>query len=106
MGRWKLAALAAVVLVWSPAYADQATAIQAVKAQPRVIDAQVDNSGNMYVLVRPEKVSWGQYANALCNVVKPHQGRIFRMRVIELTQANYSKPPASWQRLAEADCGR
>ena len=106
MGRWKLAALAAVVLTWSPAHADQATALQSVKMQPRVIDAQVDNSGNMYVLVKPEKVSWAQYANALCNVVRPHQGRIFRVRVIELTQANYSKPPASWQRLAEADCGR
>lgn len=107
MGRWKLVAAAATVLLaWNPAHADQATAIQAVKGQPRVIDAQVDNSGNMYVLVKPEKAPWSQYANALCSVVKPHQGRIFRVRVIELTQANYSKPPASWQRLAEADCGR
>ena len=105
MGRWTLAVLG-FVLAAVPAYADQASAVQAVKAQPRVVDARVDNSGNMYVLVKPEKVSWAQYANALCNVVRPHQGRIFRVRVIELTQANYSKPPATWQRLAEGDCSR
>lgn len=105
MGRWILAALAAI-LAWNPAFADQASAIQTVKAQPRAIDAQVDNSGNMYVFVKPEKVSWNLYASALCNIVRPHQGRIFRMRIIEVTQANYSKPPGSWPRLAEADCGR
>lgn len=105
MGRWKLAVLAAI-MAWSPALADQASAIQAVKVQPRAIDAQVDNSGNMYVFVKPEKFSWGLYASALCNIVRPHQGRIFRMRIIEVTQANYSKPPGSWPRLAEADCGR
>lgn len=105
MGRWILAALCAV-LAWTPAHADQATALQAVKAQPRVIDALVDNSGNMYVFVKPEKLPWNLFASSLCSVVRPHQGRIFRMRVIEVTQANYSKPPGSWQRLAEADCGR
>lgn len=105
MGRWMLAVMC-TLLAAAPALADQASAVQAVKVQPRVIDAQVDNGGNMYVLVRAEKISWPQYAAALCQVVRPHQGRIFRMRVIELTQANYSKPPASWQRLAEADCGR
>jgi hypothetical protein len=105
MGRLMLAVTAAM-LAWAPAYADQATAIDAVKGQPRVIDAKVDTSGNMYVLVKPEKVAWGMFAAGLCGVVKPHQARIFRMRIIEVTQANYSKPPATWQRLAEADCGR
>ncbi|MCR6632356.1 MAG: hypothetical protein NVV74_21195 [Magnetospirillum sp.] len=105
MGRWKLAVLAAC-LACSPALADQSSAIQAVKGQPKVLDAQVDNSGNMYVFVKPEKIAWGQYAAGLCGVVKPHQGRIFRMRIIAVTQANYSKPPASWDRLAEADCSR
>jgi hypothetical protein len=100
-----LAAIAAM-LAAAPAYADQATAIQAVKMQPRVVDAQVDTSGNMYVLVKPDRVSWGQVAASLCGVVKPHQARIFRMRMVEVTQANYSKPPGGWPRLAEADCGR
>lgn len=109
MARWALLFLCATLVAPSavtPAHADQASAVAAVKAQPRAVDAQVDNSGNMYVLVKPEKVPWPQYAAALCSVVKPHQGRIFRVRIIELTQANYSKPPASWTRLAEADCGR
>lgn len=107
MSRWKLAALAAaVMLAWAPAQADQATALAAVKRQPRAIDAMADTSGNMYVLVKSEKLSWGQYAAALCSIVKPHQARIFRMRIVELTKANYSKAPATWERLAEADCGR
>ncbi|HTH15251.1 MAG TPA: hypothetical protein VL974_01250 [Magnetospirillum sp.] len=106
MRRFRLAVLAAALLACGSAAADQATAIQAAKAQPRVIDAQVDNSGNMYLFVKPEKIAWSQFAAGMCGVVKPHQGRIFRMRVIEVTQANYSKPPASWPRLAEADCSR
>lgn len=107
MSRWTQAALAAaVMLAWMPAQADQATALAAVKRQPRVVDAMVDTSGNMYVLVKAEKLSWGQYAAGMCGVVKPHQARIFRMRIIELTKANYSKPQGTWERLAEADCGR
>lgn len=103
MARWAFLFLCAT-LAAAPAYADQASALAAVKAQPRTVDAQVDTSGNMYVLVKPEKLAWPQYAAALCSLVKPHQARIFRIRIVELTQANYSKPPASWSRLAEGDC--
>lgn len=103
---WKLAALAAAVLAWTPAQADQASALAMVKRQPKAVDALVDNSGNMYVLVKPEKIQWGNYASAMCSVVKPHQARIFRMRIVELTKALYGKPPGTWERLAEADCGR
>jgi|AGTN01.1.fsa_nt_gi hypothetical protein len=98
--------LAAVLCVLSlaPARADQASALESVRAQPRVVNAQMDTAGNMYVLVKPEKVQWKMFAGAVCSLVKPHQGRIFRVRVIEVTQANYGKPPATWPRLAEADC--
>lgn len=105
MRRWGLAA-ALVLSVLAPAKADQVTAIQAVRAQPRVIDAQMDNSGNLYVFVKPEKLQWTQLASGLCGVVRPHQARIFRVRIVEVTQANFSKPPATWSRLAEADCGK
>lgn len=105
MARWGLAAVL-VVLTITSAQADQATAIQAAKAQPRVLDALVDNSGNLYVFVKPEKAPWGMFAAGLCGVVKPHQGRIFRTRVIDVTQVNHGKPPGTWTRLAEADCGR
>lgn len=104
MGRWTLVVLAAM-LASTPAYADQASAVQAVKRQPKAIDAQVDNSGNMYVLVKAQNIEWSQYAGAMCSVVKPHRARIFHVRVIELTQANYSKPPTAWPRLGEAACG-
>ncbi|MBC7952591.1 MAG: hypothetical protein H7Z12_12335 [Rhodospirillaceae bacterium] len=105
MGRCGLAAVL-VLLAAAPAQADQATALQDVKSQPRVLDAKMDNSGNMYVVVKPEKAPWNMLAAGLCGVVKPHQGRIFRIRVIDVTQVNNGKPPATWTRLAEADCGR
>lgn len=104
MKRWKLAALAAGMLAWTPAFADQASALQAVKAQPRVVDAEVDTTGNMYVLVKNEAISWNQFAGAVCSLVRPHQGRIFRVRVVELTQAVRGKPPGSWTRMGEASC--
>lgn len=103
---WKLAALAVAVLACTPAKADQASALATVKVQPKVVDSMVDNSGNMYVLVKPEQFQWGHYAAAMCSVVKPHQARIFRMRIIELGKAASGKPPGTWERLAEADCGR
>lgn len=103
---WKLAALAVAALACTPAQADQASALATVKMQPKAVDAQVDTSGNMYVLVKPEKIQWGQYAAAMCSVVKPHQARIFRVRVVEVTKAAPGKPQGSWERLAEADCGR
>lgn len=101
-----LAALACTLVLSAPALADQATAVQDVKGQPHAVDAQVDTSGNMYVLVKPGSVNWSVYAAALCQVVKPHQARIFRIRIIELTKAINTKPPATWARLAEGDCSR
>lgn len=106
MRRLSLAILLPVLLAAAPVQADQVSALQTVKAQPRVVDAELDTSGNMYVLVKPEKIAWNQYAAAMCSLVKPHQARIFRMRIVEITQATRGKPPASWSRLAEADCGR
>jgi hypothetical protein len=101
-----LAVLALATLAWSPAHADLASALQAVKSQPRAVDAEADTSGNIYVLVRPEKIAWNQYAAAMCGVIKPHQARVFRVRVIEVTKASRGKPQGSWERLGEADCGR
>lgn len=106
MLRWMLATVTAAVLLASPAMADQLSALNAVKAQPRVVDAELDKSGNMYVLVKAESINWTQIASSLCNVVKPHQARIFRIRMIELTQANHTKQPATWTRLAEGDCSK
>lgn len=105
MARWLLGALGALMFC-TPALGDQASAIQALKAQPRVVDARADKSGNMYVLVKAENVSWSHFASAVCAFVRPHQGRIFRVRVVELTQADYGKSPASWPRLAEASCAK
>lgn len=92
--------------VSAPAWADQASAIAAVRQQPRVVDVSADSQGNMYVLVKAENLSWPQYAAFMCKVVAPHQARIFRVRVVELTKAVRTLPEAKWDRLGEASCGR
>lgn len=100
-----LLATAMMTAVSAPAWADQATAIAAVRQQPRVVDVSADTQGNMYVLVKAENLSWPQYAAFICKVVAPHQGRIFRVRIIELTKAARTQPAAKWDRLGEASCG-
>jgi hypothetical protein len=104
--RWAvLAALA--LLMAAPAFADQETAVKAVRGNSRVIDAQMDNSGNLYAFVKADsKVPWDQVGTYLCQVVKPHQARVFKVRVIDVTKANFSQVPANWPRLGEADCGK
>lgn len=97
----------ALLVTATPALADQATAVQAVRGNPRVIDAQMDTTGNLYAFVKADaKVSWGQFGSYLCNVVRPHQGRIFKVRIVDVTKANFSQPPGNWQRLGEASCAK
>lgn len=86
--------------------ADQVSAIKAVRAQTRVIDVQADNTGNLYAFVKADKLAWDQFAIYLCQMVKPHQARIFKVRVIDVTKANFSQNPNSWPRLGEANCGK
>jgi len=99
-----LFALALAVMAPSAAWADQISAIAAVRQQPRVVDVSADNQGNMYVLVKAENISWSQYAAYLCKVVAPHQARIFNVRVVELTKAIRTQPPVKWDRLGAAVC--
>ncbi|MGE4281664.1 MAG: hypothetical protein AB7G62_18925 [Magnetospirillum sp.] len=101
-----LFALVLALLAPSAAWADQATAIAAVRQQPRVIDVSTDSQGNMFVLVKAENITWNQYAAYLCKVVAPHRGRIFSIRIIELTKAIRTQPPAKWDRLGAASCGQ
>lgn len=99
--------LALLGLIAAPAYADQATAVQAVRSHDRVIEAQMDATGNLYAFVKFDaKVPWAQFATYLCQVVKPHQGRIFKVRVVDVTKANFSQNPNNWPRLGEASCAK
>lgn len=108
MRRFVLAILALGLLVHgTPAAADQESAVKAVRGHPRVIDAQADNSGNLYAFVKADtKVPWDQFAAYLCQAVKPHQARIFKIRVVDVTKASFSQQPNAWPRLAEAACGK
>ncbi|MBI5165950.1 MAG: hypothetical protein HY985_18875 [Magnetospirillum sp.] len=103
--RLPIVLFAAALLVSTPAFADQDTAIKAVRAQPRALDAVVDSGGNMYVSVKEDsKFPWSQYAAGLCQVVKPHQGRIFKVRVVDILSVMASRAPGGWKRLGEASC--
>lgn len=106
MWRYLCVGLMAFLLAPLPALADQGTAVQAVREQPKVIDALVDNGGNLFVSVKNSRASWEQFAAHLCNVVKPHQARIFRIRVVDVTTVAFGKPPSAWQALGEARCGK
>lgn len=106
MKRVSFVLVAALVLAAAPARADQATALAAVRQQAKVVDASADTQGNMYVLVKPQSLAWDQFAAYLCKVVAPHQARIFRVRVVELTKAIRTQPAAKWDRLGEAACAQ
>lgn len=88
-----------------PAWADQLTALAAVRAQPKVLDASIDDRGNLYVVVKPEaSISWEQYGAAMCRLVRPHQARVFQAHVIDLTSVGKGAKPAQWKRLAQINC--
>jgi hypothetical protein len=105
----KRLALAAVCLIASlaaaPAHADRETALAAIRATPRVLDAQIDDRGNLWAIVKNDQVSWTQFATVLCVVVRPHQARVFSARVVDVTSVGRGRKSSEWKVLAQANCG-
>lgn len=99
-----LAVLSLLLLTAPDVRADQATAIAAVRAQPKVLDASIDDRGNLYVVVKNETLSWEQYGAAMCRLVRPHQARVFQAHVIDMTSVGKGAKPAQWKRLAQVNC--
>ncbi len=104
--RWAWVLSLGVVLAAPAAWADQESAIQTVRNHPKILDVKVDTTGNLYAIVKPENAAWAQYASYLCQVITPHQARIFKVRIIDVTKAVFSLPPGKWQKLAEANCAQ
>lgn len=99
-----LAALA-VFLAAAPAFADQTSALAAVRSQPKALDASIDDKGNLYVVVKDERaVSWPQYATIMCQIVRPHQARVFQAHVVDLTSVGRGTKPVQWKKLASVSC--
>jgi hypothetical protein len=99
-----LAALC-LLLAFGPAQADQVTALASVRAQPKVLDASIDDRGNLYVVVKNETaIAWEAYAASLCRLVRPHQARVFQTHVIDMTSVGKGAKPAQWKRLAQVNC--
>jgi len=99
------ACLIALATAPTPAHADRDTALAAVRAQQGVIDAEIDDRGNLWAMVKNDRVSWDPYAALLCLIVRPHQARVFNARVIDVTSVGRGRKPAEWKVLAQANCG-
>ena len=93
-----------LMLAVLPARADQASAIAAVRAQPKVLDTQIDTRGNLFVVVKNENISWDQYAAYMCVLVRPHQALVFVVQIIDMTSVGRGAKPAEWKRLAQVKC--
>ena len=103
------ALIAALALLSLPglALADQGSAMAAVRATRGVLDAKVDDRGNLFVMViKNYQVAWDQYAAYMCSVVRPHQARIFVARIIDVTTVGGGKKQTEWKTLAAANCGK
>lgn len=104
MMRLVFAVACLIVLAVPSAHADRDTALAAVRATPRVLDAQIDDRGNLWAMVKNDQVSWNQYAALLCVVVRPHQARVFTARVVDVTSVGRGRKSSEWTVLAQADC--
>ncbi len=101
----KILAALVLLLASTGAQADQASALAMVRSQPKVLDASIDDRGNLYVVVKNENaVAWEQYAAAMCRLVRPHQARVFQSHVIDMTSVGKGAKPAQWKRLAQVNC--
>jgi len=105
MMRLVFAVVCLIVLAVPPAYADRDTALAAVRANSRVLDAQIDDRGTLWAMVKNDQISWDQFAALLCVVVRPHQARVFSARVIDVTSIGRGRKSAEWTVLAQANCG-
>ncbi|MBI3446840.1 MAG: hypothetical protein HY055_16110 [Magnetospirillum sp.] len=93
-----------LMLAVMPVQADSVSAIAAVRAQPKVLDAQIDDRGNLFVVVKNENIAWDQYAAYMCALVRPHQARVFVTNIIDMTSVGRGAKPAEWKRLAQLKC--
>ncbi|MDO8608603.1 MAG: hypothetical protein Q7R40_18885 [Phaeospirillum sp.] len=97
----------ALMAVPTIALADQDSALAAVRSSPGVLDAKIDDRGNLWVMViKNVKVAWDQYAIQMCTVVRPHQARVFIARIVDVTTVGGGKKPSEWKQLASASCGK
>ena len=100
---------AALVLLSLPgqAVADQDSALAAVRSNKGVVDAKIDDRGNLFIMViKNDKIAWDQYAAYMCLVVRPHQARIFISRVIDVTTVGGGKKQSEWKTLAAVSCAK
>ncbi len=101
-----LAAAFALMALPAVALADQDSALAAVRANKGVLDAKIDDRGNLWVMViKNNAIAWDQYAGYLCAVVRPHQARIFVAHVVDVTTVGGGKKQSDWKQLAAVKCG-
>ncbi|RAU21459.1 hypothetical protein CU669_13620 [Paramagnetospirillum kuznetsovii] len=100
--------VAALILLATPslALADQDSALAAARSRPGVLDASIDDRGNLWVVVKNANISWDQFANYMCDVVRPHKARVFIAHIVDVTSVGRGKKSSEWKQLAAASCAR
>jgi len=98
--------LAIFLLALTPlaARADVASAVAAVRAKPGVLDALIDDRGNLWVVVKNDKINWDQYGIFMCQVVRPHQARVFMAHIVDVTSVGRGTKPQQWKNLSQVNC--
>ena len=95
-----------LLLLSSPVAADPLSAMEAVRNIPGVLNAQEDAGGNLWVMVQNNpKTNWNDVAGVLCKVVRPHQARIFLVKMVDVATVVPKSKPKEWGLLGGANCG-
>lgn len=89
-----------------PVAANPQSATATVRLIPGVINAMTDNGGNMFVFVQNNpQGQWNTAAEKICKIVRPHQARIFLVKMIDAASVNQKNKPKDWSMLGGANCG-
>ncbi len=96
----------ALCLMSSPAWADPQSAVAAVRAIPGVETASEDAAGNLFVFVKNSpNGQWNRAAAGFCKLVRPHEARIFLVKIIDRDTVKPKSKPTEWGMLGAANCG-
>ena len=93
-------------LLAAPVAADPQSAMATVRGIPGVVDAVADNGGNLFVLVQNSpQGQWNAAAARICKIVRPHEARIFLVKMVDVASVMPKSKPKDWSYLGGANCG-
>ena len=96
-----------LLCLWAaPVWADAGTAMATVNGIKGVLGSQVDTGGNLWVVVKNDpQIPWNVVAVNLCKVVRPHQARIFMVKMVDMASVTSKNKSKDWSVIGVASCG-